>query len=456
MIGTLSLSALAREIPAEIIGGDVMFSRVSTDTRTLMPGDLFVALRGPNFDGTTYASEAESRGAVGVVVTAAQDVKVPQAVVADAEQALGRLAALNRQRSAATVLAITGSQGKTSVKEMTGLILQQSFRVLVTEGNLNNTIGVPLTLLRLAAEHQKAVIELGANAAGEIALTANITAPHIVLINNAAETHLQGFGDLTGVVKAKGEIIDSSEITHTVVLNADDKHCDDWVKRAGQRTCRLFSVQGNASADYMADQIKPLATGVEFRLTSPQGSITCHLPLVGVHNVSNAVAAAAMAMEAGATLADVRAGLEQMRPVPGRLAPAVGVNECRLLDDTYNASPASFRAAIDVLAAIKGERATVLIMGDMGELGDSNTVNAHREVGLYAAACGIDSLWTTGSHSLHASRAFAGDAHHFEDKRSLLEYAKQHLNANMIVLIKGSRSAAMDEISTQLIVEESN
>ena len=456
MIGSLYLSDLQRCMPAQLIGDDVEFDQVSTDTRRIDAGALFIALRGENFDGNRFAAQAQAGGAVAVVVSAQQDVAVPQLLLEDTEQALACLGHLNRQRSSATVVAVTGSQGKTSVKEITGLILSQSFPVLVTQGNLNNTIGVPLTLLALNAEHQRAVIELGANAAGEIARTAHITDPHIVLINNAAETHLEGFGTLDGVVRAKGEIIDSSPVTHTVVLNADDPHIEQWRSRAGRRYCRLFSIEADSTADYRASDIVVTSTGTRFTLLTPRGEIECQLALIGTHNVANAVAAAALAMEAGASLADAGKGVAAMRPVPGRLAPLSGVKGSRLLDDSYNASPASFRAAIDVLTCLGPLAHTVLIMGDMGELGEQHVTRAHREVGIYARQKGVASLWTTGACSAFASAAFGSGGRHFDEKQSLIEHALQHLNAETVVLIKGSRSAAMDEVSTQLQNEENN
>lgn len=456
MIGSLHLSDLRKCMPVQILGADVEFARVSTDTRSIEAGDLFVALRGDNFDANQFAQQAEAKGAVAVVVSVPQDVAVPQLLVENTQQALAGLAHLNRQRSAATLVAITGSQGKTSVKEMTGLILSRSFSVLVTRGNLNNSIGVPLTLLSLDADHQRAVIELGANAIGEIALTAGVTAPHIVLINNAAETHLEGFGDIEGVVQAKGEIIDSSDTTHTVVLNADDPHVGHWQARAGQRSCRLFSIHDDRSADYYASDIVTDAGGTRFMLTTPQGGAECQVALIGMHNVANAVAASALAMEAGASLADIRAGLQVMQPVPGRLSPMSGINGCRLLDDSYNASPASFRAAIDVLASLENDSRKILVMGDMGELGERNVINAHRDVGRYAKEKGINAVWTTGASSRLATDVFGSGAQHFESKQNLIEYALQHLSADTVVLIKGSRGAAMDEVSSQLRNGENN
>ena len=453
MIGSLRLSDLQSVMPAQLSGGDASFSSVSTDTRSLTSGDLYVALSGANFDGNRFVAQAKESGAVAAVVSHHQAVDLPQLEVADTAIALGWLGSLNRRKSAATVVAVTGSQGKTSVKEIAGAILKEQFKVLVTEGNLNNTIGAPLMLLRLDAEHERVVIELGANAPGEIAWTAKITDPHIVLINNAAETHLEGFGCLAGVVQAKGEIIDSGPLTHTVVLNADDVNTGVWKARAGHRKVRLFSVQENADAgvDYFARDIQTHTNGSGFTLVSPAGEIVCFLPLLGRHNVANAVAAAALALEAGASLTAVAAALKNVKAVPGRVSPMAGVNGSALLDDTYNASPSSFKAAIDVLADVcrgTGKR-SLLIMGDMAELGPQ-AVTAHREVGEYAADRDIDMLFTIGELSQFAHAGFASGAHHFEDKQALIAYALTLLSPDLLVLVKGSRSSAMDEIIEKL------
>ena len=445
MIGTMSISAVSEYMPAALVGKDVSFSRVCTDSRQLAAGDLFVALNGENFDGNRFVAQVAEKHAAAAIVSEAQDVAIPQLVVADTAEALGWLGHINRKRSRANIVAITGSQGKTSVKEITGSILSQQFNVLVTRGNLNNNIGAPLMLLELEEQHQQAVIELGANAGGEIAWTAKITDPHIVLINNAAETHLEGFGSLAGVVQAKGEIIDSAPSTHTVVLNADDPNTRQWQERAGRRRCVTFAL--DASADYRAVNLTLTANGTRFDIESARGRIACFLPLPGRHNVANALAAAALCLEAGATPASIYDGLARVVAVPGRLCPVDGINNSRLLDDSYNASPSSFRAAIDVVAAINAgsQVRRVLIMGDMAELG-SLTVKEHRDVGLYADACGFDELWSTGGCSELASESFGEGGRHFDDKDELINFAVDNMSANHIVLVKGSRSAGMDDV----------
>jgi UDP-N-acetylmuramoyl-tripeptide--D-alanyl-D-alanine ligase len=411
----------------------------------LQTGDLFVALSGENFDGNRFVAQVAGKQAVAAIVSKAQDVAIPQLIVDDTTEALGWLGHINRKHSRANIIAITGSQGKTSVKEIAGSILSQQFHVLVTRGNLNNNIGAPLMLLELEEQHQQAVIELGANAGGEIAWTAKITDPHIVLINNAAETHLEGFGSLAGVVKAKGEIIDSAPSTHTVVLNADDPNTPLWRERAGRRRCVTFGL--NAKADYQAVNLTLTANGTRFDIESARGRIACFLPLPGRHNVANALAAAALCLEAGAAPVSVCDGLARVVAVPGRLCPVAGINNSRLLDDSYNASPSSFKAAMDVLAAINAGSKIhrVLVMGDMAELG-SLTVKAHRDVGLYARDSGFDELWSTGACSELASQAFGEGGRHFDDKDELINFAVGKMSGNHVVLVKGSRSAGMDYV----------
>lgn len=447
MIGSLCLSDLLTVMTAELVGDDVCFTQISTDSRTIAPGALFIALAGHNFDGHRFVGQAVAAGASAIIVAEKQDVSVPQLIVDDTELALGWLGHLNRSKSSALIAAVTGSQGKTSVKEMAGAILKEQFRVLVTQGNLNNTIGAPLMLLRLSAEHERAVIELGANHAGEIAHTVAMTNPQIVLLNNAAETHLEGFGSLQGVVQAKGEIIDSAPATHTVILNADDSACDIWIKRAAERTVRLFSVHKD-TVDYFADQVTAATDGMNFCLHSPVGKIDCFVGLPGRHNVANAVAASAIAIEAGADLDSVKNALAAVKPVAGRLYPRQGVNGASLLDDSYNASPSSFRAAIDVLADITGDssKSSIVIMGDMAELADQAVV-AHREVGRYARENGVAALWSVGEFSRHASDAFGKAAKHFASIEELCSHAQQVMSNTDLVLIKGSRSAGMDVVA---------
>ena len=455
MIGHLSLSQLFAYMPAKLIGTDVEFDRVNTDTRTTGAGDLFIALTGKHFDGNKFVDVAARNQASAAIVSDAQTVDIPQLVVRDTVQALGWLGHLNRSKSRATVVGITGSQGKTTVKELTGAILARKFCTLVTRGNLNNSIGAPKMLLEIDASHERVVIELGANARGEIAWGTRITDPHIVLLNNAAETHVEGFGGLQGVVSGKGEIIDSAPSTHTVILNADDPHFSVWQKRAGNRRCLSFSGSGAAVADYRARLIETGSECSRFELHTPIGAIECELPLPGLHNISNATAAAALAIEAGASLLDTKTALASVHAVYGRLNRMAGIHGSRLIDDSYNASPSSFRAAIGVLqqAARSEGLHSVLIAGDMAELGEMSD-QAHHFLGDFAKAEGVNELWVTGKASALAATAFGDGALHFKDKSSLIAHALQVLSPNHIALVKGSRSAGMDEIVEKIKKED--
>lgn len=455
MISEMKLSELQSLMPAQLHGEDVAFRGVSTDSRTIKPEELFVALQGENFDGQRFASQAVSHGACGLIVNDMQsELDVPQLTVGDTEKALGWLGYLNRKRSKATVVALTGSQGKTSVKEMTQIILSEEFDTHYTKGNLNNTVGAPLTLLDIEQRHERAVIELGANHAGEIAWTAMLADPEVVLITNASETHIEGFGSLLGVIEAKGEIIDSAESTRQVVLNADDPSVEIWKTRAGQRSVVLFSIDEAKAGrvDYLATEVSCKADQSRFVLQGRDNlTIECQLPLPGRHNVANAVAAAALALSAGASPLSVQSGLSRMRAVNGRLNFVKGGNGSTLIDDSYNASPNSFRAAIDVLlnSASDREASSVLIMGDMAEMGDE-AANAHLSVGQYAKEAGVDQLWATGSLSQLTTEVFGDQARWFENRESLVAFAKHHLDANCIALVKGSRSAAMDTVVAAL------
>jgi len=445
VITSLSLSSVGSNVKGLRYGPDVTFDRVSTDTRTLQPGDLYVALIGESFDGNEFTMAAFDKGACAAVVSAPLDHGLSHLWVEDTTVALGEIARMNRLASGATVVAITGSQGKTTVKEMTGSILGVSHQVLMTRANFNNHVGAPLTLLELGAQHDCAVIELGASGLGEIAYTVRLTLPHVAVITNAAGTHIEGFGDLQGVVRTKGEIIDGLDEDGVAVLNADDSNTPVWRTRAGRRRVVTFGLQ---NADYQASDVRvDDDAAMSFLLTTPGGEVRIQINLPGIHNVVNATAAAAAALEAGATLADVAAGLRQVRPVPGRLNVLGGQGGSVLIDDSYNASPASFKAAIEVLRQYAGTR--ILVMGDMGELG-ADSDSAHAGVGEDALAGGIEQLWTVGANSELAARRFGNGALHFADQDALVAHARPSLAAGMVLLVKGSRSAGMDKVVEQL------
>ena len=452
MIGNMTLFQLSQELGGELLGEDVTFANISTDTRSLKSGDLYLALVGENFDGNNFIDEAARAGAGSAVISRDLVSRLPALRVVDTHVALGKIANINRKRSAAKVIALTGSQGKTTVKEMLGSILNNSADCLSTEANLNNTIGVPLTLLKLEEQHEYAVIEMGANAAGEIAFSVAATEPDIALITNASTAHLEGFGSLQGVVSAKGEIIDGLKSDGVMVLNGDDTYIEDWISRAsGKRTVRFSYANAAGDAQYFASEVVEQDDGASsFNLHAPQGEQALSIRLLGKHNVLNAIAASAVAMEAGASLTDVAVGLAKLNPVSGRLSGVTGVSGCHLIDDSYNASPGSFTAAIDVLSKLRGQK--ILVMGDMGELGE-DADSAHRSVGEYAAAAGLDALWATGKKSKLAVDAYAGKGRHFERKEELIAALIAVANSGLTVLIKGSHSAKMNEVVTALKVD---
>lgn len=452
LIGNMTLALLAQELGGELLGEDVTFSNVSTDTRSLKSDDLYLALVGENFDGNNFIAEAARAGASSAVISRQVASQLPALKVTDTRAALGKIANMNRRRSKAKVIALTGSQGKTTVKEMIASILKNSTHCLATEANLNNTIGVPLTLLKIEEHHETVVIEMGANAAGEIAFSVSVTEPDIALITNASPAHIEGFGSLEGIVVAKGEIIDGLKSGGVMVLNADDSYVADWSARAaGKHTVRFSYKNAAGDAHYFASRVMNQKDGTSsFDLHTPKGEQALSIRFLGKHNVLNAVAASAVAMEAGASLRDVAEGLAKLNPVPGRLSRLWGVNGCHLIDDSYNASPGSFAAAIDVLSELSGQR--ILVMGDMKELG-IDTDSAHRNVGEYAAGAGLDALWATGENTRLAIDAYAGAGRHFKSKEELIEALLEIANSELTVLIKGSRSAKMNEIVTALKID---
>ncbi|MED5468511.1 MAG: UDP-N-acetylmuramoyl-tripeptide--D-alanyl-D-alanine ligase, partial [Pseudomonadota bacterium] len=401
MMRAFSLAEAREWLQATLAGartdaGELWFDGVSTDTRSVGDGQLFVALRGERFDGHEFLGQALTQGAVAAVVdTEVTDVAIPQLVVSDTVQALADLASANRSGSAARLVAITGSSGKTTVREMTGAILAGMGPTLVTEGNLNNHIGVPLTLFRLTPDHQFGAIELGASGLGEIAHTVSITRPQVAILTNAGQAHLEGFGSYQNIVLAKGEIIDGVPADGAVVLNRDDPAFDQWHARAGQRRVLGVSRMGHPGADYRAEAIMATDQGFEFLVLGPD-NWRCHLVLglPGEHNITNALLALAACRELGATDQQVQSGLMQVEAVKGRLQVLKPAPDLTLIDDSYNANPASMKAALDVLASYPAPRLAVL--GAMAELGDEAN-ELHRQVGEHARARGIEKVMVVGA-----------------------------------------------------------
>lgn len=447
----LRLSSIAEALQGDLLGKDAEFLYVSTDTRSLSKGSLYVALQGERFDGNDFLEQAEKAGAAAAIVSRKTDTTLPVLLVKDTHKALADLAFINRMQSSAIVAALTGSQGKTTVKEMAGAILSEAGSTLITDKNLNNTIGVPLTLLRLKDERY-AVIEMGANGKGEIAFSAGTAAPNIVLITKASAAHIEGFGSLQGIVEAKGEIIDHVQPDGVVILNADDENVHQWVARAAGKRTVLFGLEHVDGTDYFASNIDIASSGrVSFTLNSPKGVIAIRLNLFGKHNIMNALAASAIALEAGATLSDVAKGLNSLKPINGRLQQLIGLRGSKLLDDTYNASPDSFFSAIDVLMSFEGEK--VVVAGDMKELGDE-TVESHNQVGRYAKNAGVNRLWATGEMSKLTVESFGEGGVHFSNKAELVDACKDIADSKTTFLIKGSRGAEMDIVVNKLIQRE--
>ena len=449
MIGSQSLSSLAQNLNYYSVVPDVEFSSISTDTRSLKKGDCYIALIGDRFNGNDYLQMAAMSGAVAVICSKAAEIPIPTLVVEDTQLILSAIAKENRARSMATVIALTGSQGKTSVKEMLGLILNRNGKTLITRANLNNTIGVPLTLIELTENEKFAVVEMGANAQGEIAKSVEVASPNIALITNANSAHLEGFGSYEAIVDAKGEIIDGLDCNGVLVLNANQKSCHRWIERAGSKTVRLFSYgMRNKNADYQCSLAKiTRAGGISFDLFCPQGELSITWPLLGEHNVENALAAAACALEGGAELHQVKEGLIKMRPIPGRLYLLKGINACTIIDDTYNASPSSFYAAINVLAA-QGSRSstrTVLVVGDMLELGSAAEM-FHAKIGDEARLAGITDLWAIGAFADSAVRSFGAGGVCYERMDDLVADCVTASQANVMFLAKGSRGSRMERI----------
>lgn len=450
MIGDWSLKTLQQALGGALNAtahGEAEFTRVCTDTRAIEPGDLFVALRGPNFDGHQFLAQAKAAGAQAAVVDSLQPLDLPQWQVDDTRTALGQIARLNRERFSGPVFAVTGSSGKTTVKEMLATVLGQQGSILATRGNLNNDIGAPLTLLALSEQHQQAVIELGASAGGEIAYTVVLTQPDVAILNNAMGAHLEGFGSLQGVVKAKGEIFAGLDDTGCAVINLDDDNASYWLQQTEGQRRLTFGVE-NPAADIQACDLQLQDSGCyQFVLVQGAQQASVALPVMGRHMVANAVAAAAACRAQGVALDQIAAGLAAFTPVPGRMCPLTTGRGCQLIDDSYNANPSAARAAIDVLASLPGKQ--MLVLGDMGELG-ADAANLHAEVGAYAAGQGIDMLLATGELSQHTVDGFlqagGNSAELFASHEALIVRLAPLCDATSRVLVKGSRSAAMEKV----------
>jgi UDP-N-acetylmuramoyl-tripeptide--D-alanyl-D-alanine ligase len=449
------LSQLTQVLDARKLTADASFSRISTDTRTLQPGDLFVALVGPNFDGHEFIAQAQQKGAVGALVSTEIDTDLPQMVVADTRIGLAILARERRQAMSGKWIAVTGSSGKTTVKEMLGQIFAQAGSVEVTQGNLNNDIGVPLTIWNMQAESvDYRVLELGANHPGEIAYTCRIGLPQIAILNNAQDAHLAGFGGHRGVVETKGEIVTGTAADGHVVLNLDDRNFAYWQELAAQRQVWSFSVDQVAASVHSKDLVLHPQHS-EFVLSINGVEAPARLPLAGRHNVANAMAAAAAASAAGLAIDTIVAGLAQCEAYKGRLVRHELANAVVVIDDTYNANPSSVRAAIDVLVQQGGQ--SCLILGDLRELGEASR-SLHEGLGKYAAKAGVDFFIGVGSRVAHAVTQYAADgganAYAVASQDEVASYLAKLPKQNLSCLVKGSRSSRMERVVELLLQQE--
>lgn len=443
---TIILNTIATVLGCQPCGQEQEISGVCIDSRALAPGNLFVAIRGERFDGHDFIADAVTNGAAAILCERAwEGLAVPQFVVPNTLDALAKLACYHRQSMNCPVIALTGSNGKTSVKEMVAAILPQPSHA--TAGNRNNHIGVPLSVLALQPNHRYAVFELGANHVGEIAHTVAIAKPQVALINNIAPAHIEGFGSIDGVARAKGEIYQGLAPQGTAVVNDDDDYAHFWDEQLTDKKVLRFSL--NKSADVYAKQISFDEQGRgRFTLVMCQQEIAVELKVAGEHTIRNALAAAACCYALGISKADIAQGLNQFRGVAGRMTYLEGKNHSVVIDDTYNANLRSVLTAVDVLAKRQGRR--ILVLGDLGELG-SWTQAHHEEIGRAAQACGIDLLLTCGKNSQYTSQAFGKAAKHFRSQDELATELLPQLDKGTTVLVKGSRSAAMEKIVHRLV-----
>lgn len=443
----MRLSDLKQPLSATLIGDDLAFSTVDIDTRQLAPGSLYVAIRGERFDGHDFIEEAAAQGAVAAIVSQSVKTNLPLLKVSSTRLALGQLATWYRNQFSIPFIGHTGSNGKTTTKEMMAAILENMGPVLATQGNFNNDIGVPLTLLRLKPEHQYAVCELGSNHQGEIPYTASLVQPQVGLITNIAAAHIGHFGDLEGVLREKTSLYRSLPADGIGIVNADDEYTDRLREALGERRYLTFGIKN--PADFSAKAIEFDPQGIaRFQLVCPLGETIIQLTVPGEHNVLNALAAAATTYAVGADLEAIEKGLSSMSSVKGRLCLCQGKAGARVIDDTYNANPHSVLAALRYLTRLEGER--VLVLGDMAELG-VDAKYYHRQIGESAKTLGLHQVYTCGDLSALTAEAFGTGAQHFSTQQALIEHLQKESNEHKVYLVKGSRSSAMEKVVTALM-----
>lgn len=441
---SMSLDEVSKILSARRLGDDVLVTGLSTDTRNIKGGELFLALKGPHFDGHHFIKQAQENGAVACLLQEQSDSDIAQVVTKDTHQALGLLAKAWRQKFSLPVFAVTGSNGKTTVKEMIASIVAQKESVMATEGNLNNDIGVPLTLFRLNDSYAAAVVEMGANHAGEIEYLTDITQPDIAIVNNVGAAHLEGFGSLENTAKAKSEIFKGLAKDGTAIINADDDFYTLFKKITAGYNVLSFGLSDNAD---ISCQWQANTTGSSLSVTTPKGKCEIKLKLLGSHNVMNALAAIAATVAADISLAQIVKGLESLQPVNGRLQMKQGINNSLVIDDTYNANPTSLQAALKVLQNFSGKH--LLALGDMGELGrDSEAL--HLDAGVYAKESGVDSLYSFGKLAAITAKEFGNKGYCYDKHEDMVDALKKELTADVTLLVKGSRGTHMENVVNAL------
>ena len=442
----MTLSQIAKSTGGALYGEDMAMDSVATDSRLVKPNQLFIAIEGERFDAHDFVADLVGKAGAALVHKKI-DCDLPQIVVKDTLQALADLASAWRKQFTKPLVALTGSNGKTTLKEMIAAILSVEGKVLATHGNLNNNIGMPLTLLRLRKEHDFAVIEMGANHFNEIKFLTEIARPDVAVVNNAGAAHLEGFGDLKGVAKAKGEIFIGLGTQGVAVINADDQFADYWKDSNKDREIITFGISNESkiSGHLLSDGGLMISAG--------NSEVRANLKLLGRHNALNALAATAVSIALGIKLDTIIEGLESLQPVKGRLAPVAGIYNSQLLDDTYNANPDSAVAALDVLAQRKN---TAFVLGDMAELGE-NTEKMHENIGRKAKMAGINRMYCLGKYSAKACHQFGEKGKSFDEMDKLLKSLKEDVAENvsdMTILIKGSRSMRMERVVDELTLPQ--
>lgn len=439
---------------ANILGretaANIEWRGISIDTRTLQPGNLFIAIKGDRVDGHDYIEEARQKGAAAALVERKIESPLPQLIVNDTTAALGQLGAYWRDQFELTVVAITGSNGKTTLKNMIALIMVAAChgdekQVLATQGTLNNHWGLPMTLARLNKKHHYAAIEMGMNHFGEIEYLTKMTKPNVAVITNAASAHLEGVGDVAGVARAKAEIFSGLQQNGVAILNRDDAFFSFWRELIDKHTFISFGFHPDAN---VRATIHNATQTQQITLHTPQGDIDVNLPLLGKHNVQNALAATAASIAAKIPLEAIKAGLEQIKPAPGRLQIHTLDNGVSIIDDTYNANPFSLQAAVNILAAFDGKK--ILVLGDMKELGPEEKI-LHQVAGETIRNAGIDFLFTYGELSANSASAFGEGAYHFLKQEELINALKPYLHNTTTILVKGSRSMRMEKVVNELV-----